>query len=214
MKKFATLVLLVFFASSCKESGKNLEVENNTTEATKETLNSARKENINKALPSADYSSLLIDYECDMDFAEVAKVLAVAQSDLSTPEYKTPKDCSFILKGFGENSAGNGVRLLWNAYKSSKGQNKKEIRNYQKNQKELPEKVRLGMSIALAETKDCYIAQQPAHGRVIILNENYDAIFVLNYGRKGAFKRTEEQHNVLKEKMTDLANYLLKKHKK
>lgn len=35
MKKFATLVLLVFFVSSCKESNKNSEVENKTIEISK-----------------------------------------------------------------------------------------------------------------------------------------------------------------------------------
>ena len=209
MKNIALILIIILTITACNSSSKE-----STKRAAKEAPKSVQNETTNKATPSADYATLLIDYSCNLDIAEVAKVLGVPQDNLSIPEFKVPKKCAFNLKGFGEDSAGNGVRLLWGLSQSSKSQNKKEIQNYLKNQKELPEKVRLGMSIALAETKDCYIAQQPAHGRVIICNENYDTAFILNYGRKGAFKRTQEQHDVLKAKMTDLANYLLKKHRK
>ena len=71
------------------------------------------------------------------------------------------------------------------------------------------------MGIALSKTGDCYIARMPMHGRVIIYNENYDNAFMFNYSPKGIYKgRTDEQHTELGKKMIDLANYLLKKHKK
>jgi hypothetical protein len=58
------------------------------------------------------------------------------------------------------------------------------------------------------------LAFQSKTGRIIILNENYGAM-LLTYGtiRNGA-NRTSEQQEELKGKMTQLANYLLKKHRK
>lgn len=192
--------------------GCNTSVKKEVTTSNSEASSIEKKET--KIMASADYSTLLVDFNCDMDTSEIAKVLEVPETDLSIPDHTQPNKCHLRLKGFGENTAGGQTLLMWGSYPSSKGQNKKEIKNYLKNQEEYPANVIQHMSIALADTKDCYIAQQPAHGRVLIYNENYDTAFILNYGRRGAFKRSEEQHEALKEKMTDLANYLLKKHRK
>lgn len=164
--------------------------------------------------PSADYRTLLVSYECDMDISEVAKVLKVPEEDLSIPDYARPGKCYFNLKGFGENVLGDGTQLLWGPSPSSKSQNSKEIERYQEREKENTNF--MGMRIALAVTGDCYLAFQPAHGRVIIYNEHYDTAFLINYGYKDSSStgRTDEQHQFLQEKMTDLANYLLKKHRK
>jgi len=72
----------------------------------------------------------------------------------------------------------------------------------------------MGMDIQLAETEDSYIAYQPGQGRILIYNENYDQAFLIRYGLRNANNdRTKEQHEALRLKMTDLANYLLKKHR-
>lgn len=174
------------------------------------------KQEESKPMASGDYSTLLTNFNCDMDIAEVAKVLDVPENDLSIPEYPYPDKCHFGLKGFGESSSGYPSNIRWGTSPSSKKRNKSEINNYLENQDEYAAnpKVYQHMSIALADTKDCYIAQQPALGRVIILNENYDNAFIINYDLRGAFNRTPEQHDELKTKMTNLANYLLKKHRK
>lgn len=59
-----------------------------------------------------------------------------------------------------------------------------------------------------------YIAQQPAHKRIIIYHENFNNAFILNYGRKDALKRITAGLEELKTKMTKMANYLLIKHRK
>lgn len=174
------------------------------------------KQEESKPMKSGDYSSLLTNFKCEMDMAEVAKVLEVPVTDLSIPEFPYPKKCHFNLKGFGQNSEGDGTNIRWGTVRSSKKRNKKEINNYLKNQKKYAAnpKVYQNMSIVLADTKDSYIAHQPTHGRLIIYNENYDNAFMINYDQKGAFNRTSEQHEEIKNRMTNLANYLLKKHKK
>ncbi len=166
------------------------------------------------AKTSADYSTLLVNYECNMDVAEVAKVLEIPESDLSISEQTIPGKCRYNLKGFGKQAGGYITQLIWGTAPSSKGQNRKEIAGYLEREKENTNF--MGMGIELAETGDCYLAFQPAHGRVIIYNEQYDKAFLINYGYQYASitGRTDEQHEVLKEKMTDLANYLLKKHRK
>jgi len=132
---------------------------------------------------------------------------------ISPSAYPQKGKCSFTIKGFGKNTLGNESAISWGSYPTSKAQNKKEITGYLE-RKEEGLKI-MGMDIELAATKDCYIAYQPAHGRIIIYNEHYDHAFLFNYGQKNAnTNRTKEQHEELRLKMTNLANYLLKKHKK
>lgn len=169
----------------------------------------------NKLMKSGDYGTLLTNFSCGMNKSEVARILEVPEGDVGIPNHPIPNKCNFSLKGFGKNSTGDPTHLRWGIVGSSKKRNKTEIKNYLKNKEKYAAnpKVYQYMSIALAETKDCYIAQQPSHGRVIIYNENYETIFMLQYGYRGAFKRTQEQQQELKVKMTKLANYLLKKHR-
>ena len=189
--------------TAAKKEG-NKTAENKTKVEEKETY---------KSIKSADYSTLLTEYKCDMSISEVAEILEVPESDLSIAEYTTEGKCYFVLKGFGKNTLTGGTGILWGPSPSSKAQNKKEIKSYLEWKQE-GVKI-MGMDIALAETGDCYIAYQPAHGRLIIYNENYDTAFLINYGRKSSNnQRTDEQHEALRLKMTDLANYLLKKHRK
>ncbi|NND16362.1 MAG: hypothetical protein HKN52_10820, partial [Eudoraea sp.] len=169
---YAICTLLVIV--SCGETDKK--------QAEPESQATSNNEATSDVLASADYSSLLTEYSCDMEISDLAKVLGVPESDLSLPEQAMPNGCSFDLKGYGENPIGDPTRLYWNTSKNSKEGNKKEIETYLKNQEELPENISMGMGIQLAETKDCYIAFQPAHGRVIIINENYDNMFLLSYG--------------------------------
>ncbi len=206
MKKITSIPLLFILLIACGETSNKKGDEK--TENT-----SLKKDLVEQTLQSADYSTLLTKYECDMDIAEVAKVLKVAEEDLGIPDYASPGKCSFNLKGFGENVLGDGSQLLWGPSPSSKAQNRKEIASYLERKKN--NENFMGMGIDLAETGDCYLAYQPAHGRLIIYNENYDKAFIINYGRRNSnTDRTKEQHEGLKKKMSALANYLLKKHRK
>ncbi|AWX45825.1 hypothetical protein HME9304_02855 [Flagellimonas maritima] len=207
MKK-SIAILVLGLCMACNTATKK---ESAATES-QATTTKTKKEGA-KPMKSGDYSTLLINYSCDMDIPELAKVLQVLEADLSLSEYQTPGKCTFNLNGFGKNRLGGGTRLYWGPFPSSKGQNRKEIANYLKYKKEGTQF--MGMDIALAETGDCYLAYQPAQGRMIIYNENYDQAFLINYDKKNAnTDRTEEQHEALRLKMTDLANYLLKKHRK
>ena len=206
MKKIITILVVSLFMAC------NTKTKKEVTTPNSEILSIEKIET--KTMASGDYSTLLVNFSCGIDTSEIAKVLGVPESDLKVSDYSPPKKCHLELKGFGENTIGGQTRLMWGSSPSSKSQNKKEIQNYLKNQEEYSANVIQHMSIALADTKDCYIAQQPAHGRILIYNENYDTAFVLNYGRRGEFKRSQEQHEELKAKMTDLANFLLKKHRK
>ena len=164
-------------------------------------------------LPSADYSSLLVNYECGMDVAEVAQVLNIPETDVSLAKYQRPDGCSFSVKGFGQNGLGDDTAIIWYLEELGKDQVNKEIKSYLDDQ-DNNESV-LGMGIAQSETGDSYLARQPVRGTVVIMNANYDNWLVLSYSPKYMYKsRTQEQHDALGEKMIGLANYLLKKHKK
>ncbi len=166
-----------------------------------------------ETLPSADYSSLLVNYECDMSVAELANALNIPEADVSIPKPHRQGQCGFIIKGFGENQLGDETPIIWFMEDLGKAQVKKEIKSYldaQNNNESV-----LGMGIDLSETGDSYITRQPMHGRVAIMNANNDSWLLLSYSPKHMYKsRTQEQHDVLGKKMIGLANYLLKKHKK
>lgn len=205
-KNIAILVLGLCMA--CNTATKK---ESAATESEATIIKNEKKEA--KPIKSGDYSTLLTNYNCDTDIPELAKVLHVPETDLSLSEYQTSGKCTFNLNGFGKNRLGDVTQLYWGPSPSSKAQNKKEIRSYLE-RKEAGLKI-MGMDIELSATGDCYLAYQPAHGRLIIYNENYDQAFLINYGQKNAnTDRTIEQHEELRLKMTDLANYLLKKHRK
>jgi hypothetical protein len=231
MRKLVSSILFLALFISCGETKKN--------EAQKETKEVSKKETTSEALPSADYSSLLVNYECDMDVAEVAKVLNIPETDVSLAKYQRPGGCSFNVKGFGQNGLGDDTAIIWYLEELGKAQVNKEIQSYLDDQannesvlemaiidkvnKEIKDNLGeqannenvLGMRIDLSETGDSYIVKRSANGQIVIMNANYDHWLVLSYSPKHLYKsRTPAQHDALGEKMIGLANYLLKKHKK
>ncbi len=233
MKTYPLLLGLTFLLVSCGEAPK----KDTAQQGEKST---EKKNDASESLVSADYSSLLIDYSCDMmDIAELAKVLEVPEADLSIPEYtKKPVytnsgACYYSLKGFGTGVDGDSS-LRMRTTKMTKAVIKNEIRGYLKRKKEGLEKI-TKTYIVEADTRDCYIATQLRYGRVIILNENYDNAFVIQYGKANKIvddddhqlvkqsaagtenpntNRTTDQHKELTKKVVKLANYLLQKHRK
>jgi len=168
-----------------------------------------KKGNVEKATLGGNNIGLLKNYECDMTEGEIAKVLEVNEQDLKLVTYDDNKTCYVDLKGYGANAS----RLSWRLLPGNKKSHKKMITD-QLEYKEQNISI-AGMSIELAETGDCYLSYQPLAGRVFILNENYDMAFMISYGTKVTnIGRTKEQHEDLKNKMTDLANYLLRKYRK
>jgi len=203
-----TIVLLFFsLIIACNENPKKEDVSKSDAEQ----ITSKKVES--NSMISGDYSTLLTNYNCDMSISEIAQVLKVPESDLSITSNVRENECTFNLNGYGKNTLDGVSRITCSSAPSSKKQNKKEIASYL-DRKEAGLKI-MGMDIQLAETGDCYIAHQPAHGRIIIYNENYDQAFLIHYGIRSAnTDRTKEQHEELRLKMTDLANYLLQKHRK
>lgn len=156
---------------------------------------------------SGDYSTLLIDYKCAMSAAEIAKVLKVPESNVTMNPRESNTMCWANLSGFNSTS----TELSWGSEPPNGNGNKKAIARHLKNKKN--NEAVMGNDIVLAETGDCYLFYQPSHGFMLILHEDYEQAFVLRYGFKEN-GRTKEQHEELRHKMTDLANYLLKKHRK
>lgn len=205
MKNIIALLTITLFIA-CKSEKKELSTKSKTASMNEETIE-------NDTLESGDYNSLLINFNCDIAISELAQVLEITETDLSLSEYQQQGKCNFTLEGFGKNNFGGGSEISWGPFLTSKSHNKKEIASYLE-RKEEGLKI-MGMDIQLAETGDCYLAYQPGHGRLLIYNELYDQAFLMNYGRRSANNdRTKEQHEALRLKMTDLANYLLKKHRK
>jgi hypothetical protein len=206
MQKTIGSALMLLAMISCGETAEK-KVDQNTNQT------SPKTEESGKPLPSGDYSSLFLDYECDMTTTEVAKAMDVPETDVSLAEYQRPGRCAFSIKGFGKNTLGDDTVITWFLEKVGKTQVKKEIQSYLKD-KANNESV-LGMGIDLSETGDSYIAKMPMSGRAALMNENYDSWLFFNYSQKGMYKsRTEEEHAALGEKTIALANYLLKKHLK
>ena len=232
MQKLVSSILLLGVLISCGET-KEKKNDQNTSQ------DKSQPAEASKTLPSADYSSLLVNYECDMTIAEVANALNIPDSDVSMPKPHRPGQCNFRIKGFGQNALGDDTPIIWYLEELGKAQVNKEIKSYLDDQannesvvemviidkvnKEIKDNLGdqannenvLGMGIDLSETGDSYIARQAVRGTVVIMNANYDHWLVLSYSPKHLYKsRTQEQHDALGEKMIGLANYLLKKHKK
>ena len=202
-KKMAIFAMLCSILVSCGENaGKKTTNQKNTQEATS-----------SKVLPSADYSSLLINYECDITPVEVAKIFNIPETYVSIAEHQSPGSCAFSLKGFGQNPLGDDTPINLFLEDLGKNQVNKEIKSYLDNKSN--NESTMGMGIDLSETGDSYIVWQSVRGMVVIMNANYDNWLVLSYSPKYMYKsRTQEQHDALGEKTIALANYLLKKHKK
>ncbi|MGB5169958.1 hypothetical protein [Eudoraea sp.] len=204
MQKLVSTILLIVLFISCGETKEKKTNQNTSQDKTEEST---------EDLSSADYNSLLINYECDMTVTEVAGVLNLSETAVVLADYQSPGKCSFAIEGFGKNPLGDDTVVIWFLEELGKAQVSKEIKSYldeQANNEEV-----LSMDIELSETGDSYIVKRPANGQVVIMNGNYDHWLVLSYSPKHSYKsRTTEQHAELGAKMVDLANYLLKKHKK
>lgn len=172
--------------------------------------------------PGADYSSLLRSYRCDMTVADVARVLGVPERSMGIPDYaampsfaKTGK-CFFTVEGFGEDADGGQTQISWGSQDDmSMSDVKSEIESYSKNLRDMPESVRkiTGLDLRVADTEDSYLAYQNKTGRIFILNEYHGALLLTYETARAGSSRTQEQQEALKDKMTQLANYLLEKHK-
>jgi hypothetical protein len=163
------------------------------------------------ALPSGDYSSLLLNYECDMTASEVAKIMNLPETDVKRIETILPARCVFEIQGYGSNALG-GTQMAFGTAPVPKRDIQREIQSRLKDQAN--NESMFGDGIKLSETGDSYISITPRLGRVEILNENYDNAFFFNVSQRGIYKRTPEKHEELMEKTIALANYVLKKHKK
>ncbi len=206
MQKLVSTILLITLLISCGETKEKKQDQNTNQEVLQ------KAESI-ETLPSADYSSLLVNYECDMTVAEVASAMNIPESDVSMSKFQRPGGCLFSIKGFGENTLGDDTAIGWFLEELGKAQVSKEIKNYLDD--EANNESVLGMGIDLSETGDSYITRQPMQGNVVIMNANYDSWLAMTYAPKHMYKsRTAEQHAELGEKMIGLGNYLLEKHKK
>ena len=200
----AFLFLSLFIA--CNENPKKAQISK------PDTVQVLSKQVETNTMKSGDYSTLLVDYTCDLGIAEVAKVFNVPESELRISDNVRKNACSFDLNGYSENEIRGSTQISWGPVQTSKAQNKKEIKGFLERKEEGVSI--MGMDIQLADTGDCYLAYLPVKGRLVIYNENYDKAFIMNYGTKNSYQRTPEKHEELRLKMTDLANYLLKKHRK
>ncbi len=196
------LVILLFFACNSNTQKKKESKEQVSNKKAVET----------KVKSSANYSALFTDYTCNMGISEMAKALQVSQEKLTLVTFNSNTKRCYV-----DYEAPNilPVRLSWGLSPSSKKGNKKLI-------DEALEFKRLnispaGISIELAETGDCYLRHSPMHGRITLLNSNYDNVITLDYGTRmqpNGERRSNEAQEALKQKISKLANYLLKKYKK
>ncbi len=174
---------------------------------TKEKQEATDNKEAKKVSKVGDYSNLFLNYSCDMTIEEVAQVLELPIADLKMePALNSSPSCSVRYSPNGTYQ----TNLSWSMIPSAtKAGNKKAI------DKELKDKEKGSnpfTDITLSETGDCYFKCIPMRGRIQIYNEYQDGSFGLIYGNRG--NRTEEEHQQMREKMTRLANYLLKKHRK
>ena len=154
-----------------------------------------------------DYTSLFTAYQCDIGIEEISKILNVPIADLEMPSHlNNSKNCGLRYSRSGTYES----NLTWGIVKATKEGNKKAIAKALKDREENVSV--LGSDIIIAETGDCYLLRTPINGRITIRNANYENAFQLFYGSKS--RRSKEQHDELKVKMTKLANYLLKKYRK
>jgi hypothetical protein len=200
MRKYAFLPLFVLVIASCKST--NSEENPEPAGAVKQ------EETLDKSLPSADYSSLFIDYECNMSAEEFSSATGIPLSAVVKKDSPFKNKCFFEISGFGDKP----IVITIGTGPSTKANNKKEIEGFLEREKK-NENI-MGMGIELSETGDNYIASTPHVGRVVILNENYDFVYGFEFSQRGIHKgRTVEQHEDLRQKMVMLANHLLKKNK-
>jgi hypothetical protein len=160
-----------------------------------------------KDLSTGNYSTLFINYNCDQNIEEIAELLNVPISDIEMPSnINNGENCVVRYSRNGTYES----NLRWGSVPATKKGTEEAINRALKYKKDGVSI--LGSDILMAETKDCYLLRTPVNGRITIRSENNDGAFQLFYGPKG--KRTKEQHEEMKVKMTYLANYMLKRHRK
>lgn len=106
MKKVAALVLVCTLLLACKDAKENKENQTNTSKDNKELSES-------KPMPSADYSSLFNNYECDFTPVEVAKAMDIPETNVSMAKYQRSGACAFSIMGFGQNTLGDDTVIQW-----------------------------------------------------------------------------------------------------
>ncbi len=107
MKKITTIILLVFFASACKESNRTLEVENNTTEASKNTSTTNLPTTKEKYQSTAQYLCKINDQ--DWSYTKASGIVSThaktkKQIALITFKKKLPKGSESIQLHYETNS--------------------------------------------------------------------------------------------------------------
>ena len=229
MKQTITIGIVLAILTSC----------GNTTEQTPKQASAMKSSTIeaNDKLPAADYSSLLIDFTCDMNAIELAQAMGIPAADLvkttsseqlkktlGLPDadmdklaknpLKNERECTFELKGYGVDNLGNDMLIRLQSTEMTKADVKKNINSQLQNREDGIEKI-TKIYITKADTDDSYIVSSVRYGRVMIYNEDHAGVFVISYGTRNANNnRTKEQHEALTQKMVTLANALLKKHRK
>ena len=164
--------------------------------------------------PSADYSSLFTKLPACISASEMAeasgldaslvKKLEKKEYDVYCKYHLVLPDKSVMLFEYTGNP--------WNKQDIAH-----EIKKYQTDKKK--GELMLGMDIQTTETGDCYLLYQPMHGRIIIVNANYDTAVLCNYdgglvanGKVSTFSK--EQKLERKNMATKIANYLVKHNRK
>lgn len=207
----AKLILLLFLSSTflmCKndKSSNDSKTETKSEVKTVPTKNNTSNDSFLKAKKSADYSSLFTkDNNICLTVDDLSKATGLAETSISKKKGYDDTYCEYEinLPNGKKMNYGFGI-MVW-----SKEQAKKEINSYKR--KKQRNEVMFGMEIELSETGDTYFTHQPLHGRVLIVNPNYDLIIGTKYSKVGfnLEEKKEAQKYAVK-----IANYLLHKHKK
>ena len=205
-------IILLFLISNMllmchKDKPANVEKSTLETEVKKQSnKNNTKEDSFLKAKKSADYSSLFTKgNDICLSISDMAKATGFPSSSITK---KTGNDKSYCINKI-KLPNGKTMNLNYGTMAWSKADIQKNINTYIKNKKR--KEVMYGMEIELSETGDTYLAHQPLHGRLLMLNANYEAIVTIDYAKVG-FKLEEKKK--AKKYAVKLANYLLQKHKK
>lgn len=203
-------ILILFFISNMMLMCTNDKPKDNSNNKTKTEKNTKVNKNKNdsglNAKPSADYSSLFNkENDICLTTSEIAKATNLPITSISKKKGYDDTYCDYEINLPNNKKMNYGFGIMvW-----TKEQVKKEINSYKRSKQR--NEVMFGMEIELSETGDTYFTHQPLHGRVLIINPNYDLIIGTKYSKVGfnLEEKKEAQKYAVK-----IANYLLHKHKK
>jgi hypothetical protein len=199
--KYIPLLLISILCMACNDTQKK------EVEVISDSKSVEHEQTELKDLSRDKYSTLFKDYNCDISIEEIAKLLNVPITDIEMPsKINNGKKCVVRYSRNGTYES----NLTWGSVPASKKGNLEALNKALKYKEDGV--TILGSDIVIAETEDCFLLRTPVNGRITIRSTNNDGAFQLFYGSRG--KRTKEQHEEMKVKMTYLANYLLKKHRK